>query len=96
MPCQDTLPSSQLLHLTTPIFNFLNTLSLDNQTFLDLKVLQTKISNNSAIHPQFWILNGIIYCKGKPYLSKNATYTSFVAGVSCNSDGWLWGRSENT
>lgn len=62
-----------LLLLTTPVFYFLNTLLLQDQSLLDLQVLHLKMAMNSMSHPNFMIHKGIIYYKGKTYLSKNSS-----------------------
>lgn len=66
-----------LLLLTTPVFYFLNTLLLQDQSLLDLQVLHLKMATNSMSHPNFMIHKGIIYYKGKTYLSKNSSLVPY-------------------
>lgn len=54
--------------LPMPSYKFLPTLS-ENNNLLDLQKLHKKVHNSAQLHPTLKIIGGILYYKGKPYLS---------------------------
>lgn len=61
------LPSSQFFLLTTPTFEFFNSLLVENQSFSYLQVLQDEVTHNSGRHPHLSIIDRTLYYKCKPF-----------------------------
>lgn len=73
---------SQFLLLTTPLFEFLETLSIKNKTLSNLQAIHKKVQQQNFQHPILTLLNGIIYYKVKPFLRKDSSLKTFFAGIS--------------
>lgn len=65
--------STQYFILSIPSYDFLFTLLLKNNTFLALQELYKEVQQSSKQHPTLKIINGVLYYKGKPFLSKTSS-----------------------